>query len=140
MPNIVEAELSYKIGGLCFKVSKQLGRFCRERQYADKFEQLLKEKGIKYEREFEIKKLNIDSPNGNKVDFLISGKVLVDFKAKTFITKEDYIQMQRYLKAANLELGLIVNFRGSFIKPKRILNPEFVISDHSDVNSSFSNR
>ena len=140
MPRIVEAKLSYDISGLCFKVAKELGRFGREKQYADKFEDLLKDTRIKYVREFEIKKFKSGSPAGNRVDFLIEGRILVDFKAKTFITKEDYIQMQRYLKASNLELGLIVNFRGSFIKPKRVLNPDFVVSDHSDVNSSNSDR
>ena len=40
---------------------------------------------------------------------------------KNFITKEDYYQMQRYLKAANLKLGLIVNFRTTYLHPKRIL-------------------
>ncbi|OGE81436.1 MAG: hypothetical protein A3H72_01205 [Candidatus Doudnabacteria bacterium RIFCSPLOWO2_02_FULL_48_8] len=140
MPKIVEAKLSYKISGLCFRVAKELGRFCREKQYGDRFEELLKEEKWEYEREFEISKLNKNSPRGNKVDFFVERKIFVDFKAKTFITKEDYIQMQRYLKAANLELGLIVNFRGSFIKPKRVLNPDFVVSDHSDVHSLISNR
>ena len=138
MPRIVYPELSYKINGGCFSVAKKLGRFGREKQYADEFENWLKENNINYQREFEISKLIPESPKGNRVDFFVDNKILVDFKAKTFITKEDYIQMQRYLKAAKLELGLIVNFRGSFIKPKRVLNSEF--SDHSNVNSDISDR
>ena len=59
---------------------------------------------------------------GNIVDFLIDNKILVDFKAKIFLNKEDYYQMQRYLESSNLKLGLLVNFRNNYLKPKRIIN------------------
>ena len=58
----------------------------------------------------------------NKVDFLVDGKVLLDIKAKKFITKEDYFQMQRYLKCSKLDLGLIVNFRNVYVKAQRVIN------------------
>ena len=139
MTRIIYPELSFKINGLCFKVANELGRFGREKQYADKFEELLKENKIEYEREFEIKKLEPLSPSGNIVDFLIQNLIILEFKSKSFVTKEDYIQIQRYLQAANLKLGLIVNFRHTFLKPKRILNAEFD-SHLSRVNSLISNR
>lgn len=122
MTKIIHKELSYTITGLCFQIHKELGRFCRERQYADRFEELLKELKIKYKREFELNNLENSLTKGNRADFLIENKIIIDFKAKNFITKEDYIQMQRYLKEAKLELGLIVNFRNPHLKPKRILN------------------
>lgn len=117
----VLGELSYKITGICFKVHSSLGRFCREKQYSDKLEELLKGNKVIYKREFEISKL-VESPLGNKADFILEDKIILDVKAKKFITKEDYYQMLRYLKASNLELGLIVNFRNTFLKPKRVLN------------------
>src|ERR1051326_3391370 len=134
MANIIEKELCYEITGLCFKVQKKLGRFCREVQYNDELEILIKEKGWEYEREYEIKTLNPDSPKGNRMDFMILRRVLFDSKAKNYTTKEDYIQMQRYLGAAKIELGLITNFRDSHLKPKRILNIT-MFSDNSDSNS-----
>lgn len=120
--DIVHKDLSYILTGLCFKTQDALGRFGRERQYADKFEELLKKEGINYKREFEIIKIVSNSPKGNRVDFLIDNKIIIDFKAKNFITKDDYFQMQRYLESANLKLGLIINFRDSHLKPKRVLN------------------
>lgn len=86
---IIHKDLSYKINGLCFKIHKKLGRFCREKQYSDNLEALLIEDGIKYVREFEISNLT-DSPKGNKADFIIENKIIIDVKAKKFITKEDY--------------------------------------------------
>jgi GxxExxY protein len=115
------------------KVHKKLGQFASERQYCDEFEELLKKDNIPYEREFEIKFFETESPKGNRVDFFVEHKIILDFKAKPYITKEDYYQMQRYLKAANLELGIIVNFRAYRLSPKRILNSSF--SGHLDNSS-----
>ena len=129
MSRILFSQLSYQITGLCFKIQNDMGRFCSERQYSDAMELALKQKQIPYYREFE---LNVGGIKGNRVDFLINGQIIVDFKAKKFITKEDYDQMQRYLQCGKLELGLIVNFRNTYLKPKRILNTK-IYSEHSDV-------
>jgi len=123
MTKIIYPKLSYLITGLCFKTQKELGRFCRERQYADHLEKLLKESKIKHQREYEIKKMNPESPKGNRIDFLIEkNKIIVELKAKRLFTIEDYDQLQRYLREANLQLGLIVNFGNIYLKPKRILD------------------
>jgi len=120
MEKIVYPELSYKITGLLFQVHNQLGRFRKEKYYADLLEVKLKEKGTKYEREKLLPSNNKRS--ADKVDFCIENKILIEIKAKKFITKEDYFQMANYLKALNLRLGLIVNFRNTYLKPKRVIN------------------
>ncbi len=131
MREIIHKDLSYRITGLCFNVHKKLGRFCREKQYADELEKTFKENNLDNEREFALVDMNPEGPDGNRVDFYINKLILLDVKAKNYITKEDYFQMQRYLSASKLELGLIVNFRDSHLKPKRILNSAFH-SGHSD--------
>jgi len=118
---ILYPELSYKITGLCYKIHNKLGRFCREKQYADEFEKLLIENNINYYREYHLDNLGKEVM-GNVVDFLIENKILIDFKAKKFLTKEDYYQMLRYLETSGLQLGLIINFRNIYLKPKRIIN------------------
>lgn len=121
---IIYKELSFKINGACFRVHNNLGRFCSERQYSDKLEETLKEENIAYKREFEVSKL-IESPQGNRPDFIIENKIILDVKAKKFVTKEDYLQMMRYLSASNFRLGLIVNFRNTYLKPKRVVNNKY---------------
>ena len=37
----------------------------------------------------------------HKIDFLIEGKIILELKAKHFITKEDYYQVKRYLQSLN---------------------------------------
>jgi len=88
-------------------------------------ETLLKVNNWRYKREFDLSKINPIILKGNKVDFYIEDLIIVDFKAKKFITKEDYIQMLRYLESANLQLGIIYNFRNTYLKPKRIINSKF---------------
>ena len=115
---ILYKELSYKLTGIFFGVHNKLGRFLSERQYSDEVEKRLKLGGIEYKREFEIP----GDIKGNRVDFLIENKMIADIKAKRIITRDDYYQMLRYLKVGKLKLGLIVNFRNTYLKPKRIAN------------------
>ena len=107
MTRIIHPQLSYNINGCCFRAAKKL------------------DTDIKYLREYQLDKLPEVERKGNRVDFFVENTIILDVKAKKFITKEDYYQMLRYLESANLELGLIVNFRSTFIKPKRVVNNRY---------------
>ena len=117
---LLHPELSYKVCGVLFSVHNKLGRFCREIQYGDLLELELKNRGLFFEREKVLPIIQGD--NSNKIDFCIENKILLELKSKKFITKEDYFQMMRYLKSSGLKLGLIVNFRSTYLKPKRVIN------------------
>ena len=65
---------------------------------------------------------------------------LIDFKCKPFITREDYYQMRRYLETIRRELGLIVNFRNKYLKPKRVLNTKIYHSKHPNNYSEHSDK
>ncbi|MFI5205868.1 MAG: GxxExxY protein, partial [Candidatus Paceibacterales bacterium] len=120
---LIYPDLSYKISGVLFKVHNKLGRFFREIQYGDLLEIELKNAGLVFEREKVLPIQDISENNqSNKVDFLIENKILLDIKAKKFVTKEDHFQMQRYLTCSNLKLGFIANFRNTYVKPQRVIN------------------
>jgi GxxExxY protein len=126
MEGIIYKDLSYEINGLLFKTQKELGYFRNEKQYGDYFEGLLKENGIKYVREYRFE----DRQFGNEIvrcvcDFIVDDKIILEFKAKNFIGKEDYYQAKRYLATLNLKLAIIVNFRQRTLYPKRVLNNIF---------------
>lgn len=117
---LIYPELSYKITGLLFSVHNSLGRFCREKQYQDAIEEALKKENIKFERE---KVISVAENIGiNKADFLIDDKIILECKARAIVTKEDYYQVLRYLKFSEKRLGLLVNFRNTYLRPKRIVN------------------
>lgn len=112
---LIHPELSYLVAGICFDVHNRLGRYAREKQYCDLIEEKLKESKIPYKREYVL------ANSGNKIDFLIDEKIILEAKAKRFLLKEDYYQTQRYLQALDKRLGLLVNFRHRYLKPQRVV-------------------
>jgi len=120
---LIYPDLSYKLTGILFTTHNELGRFCNEQQYGDAIENYFKKFNLKYEREKNLPASFEGEIKGrNKVDFLIENKIVIEIKVKRILTKEDYYQLKRYLIALNKKLGLLVNFREKYLKPKRILN------------------
>jgi len=118
---ILYRDLSYRINGLLFDVHNALGRYCREKQYGDAIEHLLKENNLIFEREKALPISLVENIDTNKADFVIENSVLLELKAKPIITKEDYTQIQRYLQASKIKLGLLINFRSKYLRPIRII-------------------
>ena len=118
---ILYAQLSYDLHGLFFEIHNELGRYCREKQYADALDDLLKKRRYSYRREQQLSVENIEHQGTNVADFVVNDQIVVEIKAKKFITKDDYYQVQRYLQASRYRLGLLVNFRDKYLKAKRIV-------------------
>lgn len=112
-------ELTYKINGILIEVYKELGRYAREKRYADLVEKKLIAKGIRYKREVRV------GDSGNIMDFIIEDKVILELKAVPRLIKEHYDQVKRYLYQAGLQLGILVNFRTSYLVPKRVLSGKY---------------
>lgn len=120
---VIYPELSYLICGFCFKAHNALGRFRNEKQYGDALEKFLKENNIPFIREFALPISFVgEEPRRNIVDFLVDDKIIVEFKTKRLLTKEDYYQLKRYLVSSKKKLGILINFRQQALSPKRILN------------------
>lgn len=113
--------LSYKIVGCCFKVHDVLGRYALESQYSNLLAKIFEENKLIFEKEKNLSKTGDDV---NRADFIVDNSIVLELKAKPFISKDDYYQVRRYLELANLKLGLIVNFRQKHLNPKRILNSQ----------------
>lgn len=122
---LIYPDLSYKIVGILFQVHNELGRFAREKQYCDLIEKIFIEFKIPYIREY------VFDASGNRVDFLIDNKIILEVKAERMITKDDYHQIQRYLQSLDKKLGLLVNFHTHYLSPKRIVHIE------TDVRKKF---
>ncbi|MFH1427245.1 MAG: GxxExxY protein [Patescibacteria group bacterium] len=67
-------------------------------------------------------------------DFIVGGKIIIEIKAAEGICDEYIAQTLNYLKAANLELAILINFGATSLQVKRLINKYF------DPNvSSFEN-
>jgi GxxExxY protein len=126
MAELVLKDLSYQIMGLLFKVHNQSGPICKERNYQDAIELIFKKERIYYQREKELE-LPFDGSKlkGFYADFVINNKVILEIKASRFIKNEDICQVSRYIKAARVPLGIIVNFKRNKLEYKRVINSEF---------------
>jgi GxxExxY protein len=123
---LIYKDLSYKITGILFEVQNELGRFCSEKQCGDLLEKKLIERKMRYEREkFLPESFSGEHKNRNKIDFLIEDKIILEIKSKRMIEKSDFYQTKRYLVAFNKKLGILVNFRDRYLKPKRVINSQF---------------
>ena len=123
---LIYPDLSYKITGLLFKVHNEIGRYGREVQYCNLLAKKLDEAKLNYVRELVV------GNTGNRTDFFVDGRIVLEAKAKDVITKEDYFQIQRYLQVLNAKLGILVNFHQMYLHPKRVVKIE------KDVNRKFN--
>ena len=125
---VVYPELSYEIVGVLYSAHNKLGGYANEKQYGDYIENELKEQKIKYEREKVLDQYFPEERSGrHRIDFLIEDAIILELKCARILSKEAYYQIQRYLRALNKKLGLLVNFRDKYLRPHRILNSQTTI-------------
>lgn len=111
---IIYKDLSYQVTGACFFVHNQFGRYLREKQYGDLLEEALTLRNISFKRE-------VSDNFGNRLDFLVDDKIIIELKVKPIIEKKDYFQAQRYLQMFDKKLCLLVNFSNRYVKPIRVI-------------------
>ncbi len=111
----------YKIVGACMEVHRTLGCGFLEPVYQEALSIEFQQQGIPYEREkeFDITYKGLLLPKSYKVDFLCYEHVIVELKALTQLTADNTAQILNYLKAANLKVGLLVNFGNHSLQHQR---------------------
>jgi len=112
MADILFREESYKIVGAAMEVHKVLGCGFVEAVYQEALAEEFKRRDIPYEREKELAIIYKDTILSKtfRVDFLCYNNIILELKAVTDLTDEHYSQLYSYLKASNLDLGLLINF------------------------------
>jgi len=129
---VIYKELSYKIVGILFNIHGELGGRYQEKYYQRAIEEELRNNNIGYKKE-----IPVDLTYNNKrigkyiLDFLIENKIVLEIKTVPKLRPEDFRQVLAYLKAKNIKLGILSNFRGSKLVFKRILNTELKNNHYS---------
>ena len=111
-----------KILKACINVHNELGNCFLEPVYQEALAIEFDLLGIPYEKEV---KLEI-SYKGHKLDkiyyadFVCYGSIIIELKAVSVLSKPHKAQVLNYLNAANMEIGLLVNFGQTSLKWERI--------------------
>lgn len=104
-------ELTEKIIGIFYKVYNKLGYGFLEKVYENAMMIEFKKEGIPAVAQFPIKVLYEEESVGEYyADILVATKVIVEIKATRNLALENEAQLLNYLKATDIEVGLLLNF------------------------------
>jgi GxxExxY protein len=110
--NIIHKLESYEIMGACFEVYKEKGSGFLESVYQECLEIEFAGQKIPFKVQPELALTYKGHPLKSKFkpDFICYDKIVVELKAVTALTDEHRAQVQNYLRATGMKLGLLVNF------------------------------
>ena len=109
---IVYKDESYKIVGAALKVYNMLGPGFLEAVYQEALEIEFQRLGIPYEREKELKIYydGIELKQTYRADFVCYDKIIIELKAVSCLDDSHRSQIYNYLRATELNLGILINF------------------------------
>ncbi|WP_035140967.1 GxxExxY protein [Flavobacterium daejeonense] len=118
---VYREEETYKIIGICMEVHRNLGPGLLEIVYKDALEIEFKENNIPFimEKEFSIEYKGKILPHKFYADFIVNEDIILEVKAVKEFTTEHTAQILNYLKLANSEIGLLINFQTKSLQYKR---------------------
>lgn len=110
-PNLKHSELTEKIIGVFYDVFNELGHGFLESTYAEALVVALEESGLSAAREVPVPVWF----RGRKVgqyyaDLIVEGVVLLELKATRALESAHEAQLLHYLRATEVEVGLLLNF------------------------------
>ena len=113
---------SFLIRGACFEVWKEFKGMFKESVIDRALNIALESRGLKVESQKRIDIYFKDKKVGTYVpDKIVEGKILLELKAKPFITKQDIEQFWKYLKGSQYKLGFLINFSPTRLQIKRVV-------------------
>lgn len=121
---MLHQDLTQKILSACFDVAGELGHGFLEGVYERALVIALEEVGLSAESQVPLKVHFRGQPVGDYyADILVEQKVLVELKAVSALLPEHQAQVINYLRATNVDVGLLVNFGRPRIEYKRLFKP-----------------
>jgi GxxExxY protein len=112
MTNLLFEKESYQVIGACFEVYKEKGCGFLEPVYQECMEMELRLQGIPFvaQKPLPLEYKGLPLRTRYEPDFICWEKIIVELKAVTELADEHRAQVQNFLKATGLKLGLLVNF------------------------------
>lgn len=118
--------LTGKIIGAAIEVHRTLGPGLLESAYEACLVFELQEKGLNVERQKPLPLVykNVKLDSGYRLDLVVDGKVVVEIKSVSEVAAIHEAQLLSYLRLADLQIGLLINFNVKMLKQgiHRIIN------------------
>jgi GxxExxY protein len=116
-------DLSKKVVGAAIEVHRELGPGFLENIYEEALKVDLKEHGLHFEAQKEIKIEYLGVVVGmHRLDLVVEEKIIVELKAVDEIADIHLAQLRSYLKATGLKVGLLLNFAKPTLQIRRVVN------------------
>jgi GxxExxY protein len=121
---------TYAIIGAAMEVHRVMGNGFLEAVYREALGLEFAAGNIPFQREVDLPVMYKDTTLGvaYRADFICYDGVVVELKAQKELCSADQSQVINYLKAAGMEVGLLINFGSSSLQYKR-----FVKSKHTSA-------
>lgn len=104
-------ELTEKLIGIFFSIYNELGHGFLESVYEQAFSVALAENGIFFQRQVAVPVWFHGQQIGDfRADLLVDGKVIVELKTGRAIDSSYEKQLLNYLRATDIEVGILFNF------------------------------
>jgi GxxExxY protein len=108
---LAEERLTHAIIGAFFRVYNLLGFGFLEHVYAAALEIELKRRGLRVSREYSVRiYYGGEELCRQRLDFVVEDKVVVEIKSTFELHKRAGRQLRNYLRATDLEVGLLLHF------------------------------
>jgi GxxExxY protein len=108
---LYKGELTHSVIGAFYEVHNNLGFGFLERFYVTALERELLERGHRVAREVSVNVFYKGQELGSqRLDLIVDEKLVIETKAASELHKSATRQLYNYLKATNLELGLVLHF------------------------------
>ena len=122
-PDFLFKEECYRIIGCAMEVHNNLGYGFLEAVYQEALAIEFRNQGIPLirEKEIDIKYKGITLNKKYFADFLCFDEIIIELKAISELTENNYKQLFNYLKATEKRLGLLINFGNESLEYKRII-------------------
>jgi GxxExxY protein len=116
------SDITYAINGAIFEVNNTLGPGFLEKVYENALLVELKIRGLKAKNQVPIKVTYKDETVGEYfADIIVEDKVIIEIKTVDKLEKIHEAQLLNYLRATELHVGLLVNFKNQKADIKRMV-------------------
>lgn len=116
-------DLSRRIIGAAIAVHTDLGPGFPESVYEEalKVQMCLQEIGFESQKEIAVEYLGVEVGR-HRLDLVVEDTIIVELKVVTELADIHFAQLRSYLKATDLQVGLLLNFAKPTLEVKRVVN------------------